>query len=82
LPALLEEFALALRRSQQNTEALQTCHQVFQELSHKEQAEQNSHKLSVGHVEYGVEDGQQYQDDSRSNGSQQPEKKMRRGVSG
>ncbi|KAF8545506.1 GATA zinc finger-domain-containing protein [Trichophaea hybrida] len=36
--------------------------------------------MSIGHAsEYGTDDGQSYQDDNRSNGSQQPEKKMRRG---
>lgn len=78
----VQEFGEALHRSQQCSEALSTCYQVFQDLSNKEQAEQNAHKLSVGHAsEYGTDDGQSYQDETRSNGSQQPEKKMRRGVS-
>jgi hypothetical protein len=82
LHASLTEFADALQRSYRNTEALSNCHQVFQELSSKEAAEQSAHKMSIGHAsEYGTDDGQSYQDDNRSNGSQQPEKKMRRGVS-
>ncbi|KAF8251072.1 hypothetical protein K440DRAFT_97438 [Wilcoxina mikolae CBS 423.85] len=80
LHASLQEFAEALNRSCRTTEALNNCHAVFQELSSKELAEQNAHKMSVGHAsEYGTDDGQSYQDDNRSNGSQQPEKKMRRG---
>jgi len=83
LLATLGEFAEALQRSYRTTEALASCHQVFQELSNRELAEQNNHKMSVVHTsEYGTDDGQAYQDDNRSNGSQQPEKKLRRGVSG
>lgn len=83
IQASLQDFEEALNRSIQNTQALSTCQQVFQDLSTKELAEQNTHKLSVGHAsDYGTDDGQAYQDDNRSNGSQQPEKKLRRGVSG
>jgi hypothetical protein len=79
----LQEFNEALQRSYRNTEALTNCHQVFSDLSAKEAAaEQSIHnlKMNVGHSsEYGTDDGHSYADDNRSNGSQQPEKKMRRG---
>lgn len=75
------DFLDATNRAQQCLDALTACYQVFRELSDKELAEQNAHKLSVGHAEYGTDDSQNYQDETRSNGSQQPEKKMRRGVS-
>jgi len=83
LHASLAEFHEALQRSIRTTDALSNCHQVFQDLSNRELAEQTNHKMSIGHAsDYGTDDGQAYQDDNRSNESQQPEKKMRRGVSG
>jgi hypothetical protein len=83
LQASMQEFTEALHRSCATTEALNNCHQVFQDLSQKELAEQNAHKMNPRHgSEYGTDDGQSYADETRSNSSQQPEKKMRRGVSG
>ena len=83
LHASLQEFAEALQRSVRNTDALTNCHHVFQSLSDRELAEQSANKMTgISHgSEYGTDDGQSYADETRSNGSQQPEKKMRRGVS-
>lgn len=77
-------FDDALRYSIQITETLQSCQQAFQDLSAKEYAEQNAQKMNSSHMsEYGGDGDHGYADDTRSNGSQQPDtKKMRRGVSG
>ncbi|KAG0131615.1 hypothetical protein HOY82DRAFT_607705 [Tuber indicum] len=74
-------FEDAVQYSIRITEALQSCRQVFQELSAKEYAEQNAQKMNSSHIsEYGGDDNHGYADDTRSNGSQQPDtKKMRRG---
>lgn len=86
-PGVLEnsvlDFSEMLESWIRSTEALRSCHQVFQELSAKEFAEQNAQKMNTNHSsEYGGDDNHGYADDTRSNGSQQPDaKKIRRGVS-
>lgn len=79
----LVDFNDALESSMRSTEAIRSCQQVIQELSAKEFAEQNAQKMNTNHSsEYGGDDNHGYADDTRSNGSQQPDaKKIRRGVS-
>lgn len=76
------DFAEALECSIRSTEALRSCQQVIQELSAQEFAEQSAQKMNTNHSsEYGGDD-HGYAEDTRSNGSQQPDaKKIRRGVS-
>lgn len=76
------DFTEALECSIRSTEALRSCQQVIQELSAQEFAEQSAQKMNTNHSsEYGGDDNH-YADDTRSNGSQQPDaKKIRRGVS-
>ncbi len=75
----LRDFNEALYRSCRNTEALQNCQAVFQDLTAKESQAQETLKLNVGQgSEYGEDQG--YADETRSNESHQ-EKKPRRGVS-
>ncbi|CCX07134.1 hypothetical protein FPQ18DRAFT_306077 [Pyronema domesticum] len=73
----LQEFQQALQMSQDTTNYLLNCTNVLRELAEKEIQEHNSQKMISG-PDYGPDDGP-YQDDVRSNGSQQPEKKIRRG---
>ncbi|RPB07413.1 hypothetical protein P167DRAFT_579295 [Morchella conica CCBAS932] len=78
----LRELSDAIDCSTRNTEALRSCQQVFQELCAKEYAEQNAaQRVSTNHSsEYGGDDNHGYADDTRSNGSAQPDaKKIRRG---
>lgn len=79
----LRDVTEALECSIRTTDALRSCQQVFQELSDKQYAEQNAQKMHTNHSsEYGGDEGHGYADDTRSNGSQQPDaKKIRRGVS-
>ncbi|KAI5840423.1 hypothetical protein DFP73DRAFT_597400 [Morchella snyderi] len=75
------ELSEAIDSSARITEALKSCQQVFQELCAKEYAEQNAQRVNTNHSsEYGGDDNHGYADDTRSNGSTQPDaKKIRRG---
>jgi hypothetical protein len=83
LEQMVRELDEAAQRAVRITETLQDCQRVFREMSAKEYAEANAQKLSQNHSsDYCGDDNHGYNDESRPNGTGQPDaKKIRRGVS-